>query len=139
MRRDYWYYYTPVQVLTRHLSELLLGTYSGVLFIIIKGESTSSYSLKQHPENKDVCSYDVFLRTLGGTADTSSTPAVVPAAQASNNANRDECTFTETQEFCTNSSIAREHTTTVTPQRKRVWTECCDPKGVHTNRCKQHA
>ena len=79
------------------------------------GESNSSSSLTQHPENKSV-----FIRTLGCTAKTSSTPAVVAAAQAINNANQGDGTFTETQEFCANSSIAMEHTTTVAPQLKRV-------------------
>ena len=83
-------------------------------------DSRTSVPLTQHPEDKGVCSYDVFLPTLGGTADTSSTSAVIPAPQTSNDANRGDCTFTETQEFCTNSSIAMEHTTTVTPQLKRV-------------------
>ena len=91
-----------------------------MLLIIIMGESNSSNSLTQHPEDKGVCFYDIFLRTLGGAADTSSTSAVVPAAQASNDANRGDRTFTDTQEFCTNSSIAKEHTTTAMPQRKRV-------------------
>ena len=31
-------------------------------------EPNSSNSHTQHPEDKGVCSYDVFLRTLGGTA-----------------------------------------------------------------------
>ena len=99
---------------------------SGVSTILETGnthlqfDSCTSLPLTQHPEDKDVCSYDVFLRTLGGTADTSSTRAVVPAAQTSNDANRGNLTFTETEEVCTNSSIAMEHTTTVTPQRKRV-------------------
>ena len=48
----------------------------------------------------------------------SSTPAAVPAAQARNNANRGDRAFTETQGFGTNSSIAMEHTTTATHQRK---------------------
>ena len=65
-------------------------------------------------------SYDVLLRTLGDTADATSTLAVLPAAQASNDANRGVCTVEEVLEFCTNSSIAMEHTTTVTLQRKRV-------------------
>ena len=64
--------------------------------------------------------FDVFLRTLGDTADTSSMPAVASAAQASNDANRGGFTFEEIKEFCTTSSIAMKHTTTVTPQRKRV-------------------
>ena len=81
-----------------------------------------SLSYEQRPEDKGVRSYDVVLGTLGGTADTSSTPAVVPAAQATNGANRGDCTFKETQELCTNSSIVMEHTTTVKPQRKRVST-----------------
>ena len=106
-------------------------------------DSNTSLPLTQHPEDKGVCSYDVFLRTLGDTADTSSsTPAVVPAAQASYDANRGVCIFEEIQGFCTNSSIDMEHTTTVTPQRKRVsarYGQCCDPKGAHTNRWKQHA
>ena len=50
----------------------------------------------------------------------SSTPAVVHAAQASNDVNWGDHTFTETQKLCTKLSIAMEHTTTVTPQRKRV-------------------
>ena len=59
---------------------------------------------------KGVCSHDVFLRTLGGTAVNPSTPAVVPAAQAGNDANQGNCTFKE----------IIEHTTTVTSQRQRV-------------------
>ena len=81
---------------------------------------SSSLPLTQRPEDKGVCSYDVFLRTLGGTAFTSSAPSVVPAAQASNDANRGDRTFAETKQFCTNSSITMEHTTTVTPQQKRI-------------------
>ena len=83
-------------------------------------DSSTSLPLTQHPEDKGVCFYDVFLRTLGGTADTASTLAVVLAAQARNDANRGDRTFTETQEVCTNSSIAMKPTTTVTPQLKRV-------------------
>ena len=83
-------------------------------------DRNTSLALIQHPEDKGVCSYDVFLRTLGGTADTSSTPAVVPAAQASNGANRGDCTFKEIPELCDNSGIAKENTTTVTLQRKKV-------------------
>ena len=83
-------------------------------------DSSTLLPLTQHPENKGVCYYDVFLCTLSDTADTSSTPAVVHAAQARNDANRDVCTFKEVLEFCINSSIAMEHTTTVTPQLKRV-------------------
>ena len=64
--------------------------------------------------------YDVFLHTLGSTVDISSTPAVVPAAQTSNDANRVDCIFKEIQELRDTSGIAMEHTTTVTPQRKRV-------------------
>ena len=88
--------------------------------LVDSGNSRTSLPLTQHPEDKDVWCYDLFLRTLGGTADTSSTPAVVPAAQASNDANRGVCTFKEIQEFCTNCSIGMEHTTTVTPQLERV-------------------
>ena len=58
-------------------------------------DSSTSLPLTQHPEDKGLCSYDVFLRTLGDTADTSSTPAVVPAAQASNDASRGGCTLEE--------------------------------------------
>ena len=85
-------------------------------------DSSTSLPLTQHPEDKGICSYDVFLRTLGDAADTSSALAVVPAAQASNDANQGICTFKEIQEFCTNSSKAIEHTTTVTSQQKRVST-----------------
>ena len=86
----------------------------------LRFDSSTSLPLTQHPDDKGICSYDVFLRTLADTADTSSTPAVVPAAQASNDANRGICTFKKVLEFCTNSSIAMKHTTTVTPQLKRV-------------------
>ena len=91
-----------------------------IIIIIIMGESNSSNSLTQHPEDKGVCSYDVFLRSLGDLAGRSSTPAGVPAAQAGNDTNQGTCTFKENREFCTNSSIAMEHITTVTPQLKRV-------------------
>ena len=84
------------------------------------GESNSSKILTQHPDDTSACPYDVFLRTVSGTADTSLTPAVVTGAQADNDANRGDHTFIETQEFFNNSSVAMEHTTTVTPQRKRV-------------------
>ena len=80
-------------------------------------DSSKQLQLTQHPEGKGVCSYDVLLCTLGGTDYMSSTPAVVPAAEASNDATRGNRTFTETQEFCTNSSIAMRHTTAVRPQR----------------------
>ena len=83
-------------------------------------DSSTSLPITQHPEDKGVCSYDVFLRTLGDTADVSSTPAVVPAAQARNDANRGVCTVEEIQELCTNSGIAMEHTTTLTPQLKKL-------------------
>ena len=122
----------PVRISASFLPELRRNVFSikamqsGVSTILMTGnphlqfDSSTSLPLIQHPEDKGVCSYDVFLRTLGDTADTSSTPAVVPAAQASNDANRGVCTFKEIQEFCTNSSIAMEHTTTVTPQLKKV-------------------
>ena len=112
--------------LGRNVFSSLNAMQSGVSTIIETGnshlqfDSSTSLPLTQHPEYKGVCSYDVFLRPLGGTADTSSTPAVVTAAQANNDANRGDCTFTEALEFCTNSSSAIEHTTTVTPQLKRV-------------------
>ena len=94
-------------------------------------DSSTSLPLTQHLEDKGVCYYDVFLRTLGDMADTSSTPAVVPAAQASNDANRGYYIFKETQEFCTNSSIDMENTTTVTPQRKRVSTRYGQNHATH--------
>ena len=84
------------------------------------GESKSRNSLTQQLVDKGVRSYDEILRTLDGTADPSSTLAVVPAAQAFNDANRGDRTVTETQKFCTNSSFAMEHTTTVTPQQNRA-------------------
>ena len=117
---------TSVPGLGRHVFSSIKATQSGVSTILetrnphLQFETNTSLSLTQHPEDKDVCSYDVFFRTLGGTADTPSTPAVVPAAQASNDANRGVCTFKEIQELCTNSSIAMEDTTTVAPQLKRV-------------------
>ena len=144
MRRDCWYH-TAIQVLASYknilhvllvcccgirgqllpgfygilyLSELLFGICCSPTSII--GESNGSDSLTQHPEDNGVYSYDVLVRTLGGTADTSSTPAVVPAAQASDDSNRGDRTFTETQQFCTNSSIVMKHTATVTPQVKKV-------------------
>ena len=49
-----------------------------------------------------------------------STTAVVPASQATNNANGGDHTFTETQEIWINFSIAMEHTATATPNRKRL-------------------
>ena len=112
--------------LRRNVFSFIKAMQSGVRTILETGNphlqfnSSTSIPLTQHPGDKGVCSYNVFLRTLGGTADTPSTPAVVRAAQASNDANRGDCTFKDIQEFCTNSSIAMEHTTTVTPQRKRV-------------------
>ena len=112
--------------LGRNVFSSMKAMQSGVSTILETGnshlqlENSTSLPLTQHPADKGVCSYDVFLRTLGGTAGTSSTPAVVPAAQASNDANRGDCIFKKIQEFCTNSSIAMEHTTTITPQRKRV-------------------
>ena len=99
---------------------------SGVSTILETGnphlqfDSSTSLPLTQNPEDKGACSYDVFLRTLGDTADTSSTPAVVPAAQTSNDANRGVFTFINIQEFCTNFSIAMEKTTTVLRQLKKV-------------------
>ena len=48
--------------------------------LVDSGDSSTSLPLTQHPEDKGICSYDVFLRTLGGTVDAASTPAVVPAA-----------------------------------------------------------
>ena len=121
---------------------------SGVSTILETGnphlqfDSSTSLPLTQHPEDKGVCSYDVFVRTLGDMADASSAPAVVPAAQASNDADRGDCTFKEIQEVCTTSSTAMEHTTTVTPQRKRVSARYglnhATQKGVHTNRRKQY-
>ena len=117
---------TFVPGLGRHVFSSIKTMQSGVSTILETGnprlqfDSSTSLPLTQHLEDKGVCSYDVFLRTLGDTADASSTPAVVPAAQASNDANRGDCTFNEIQEFCTKPSIAMEHTTTVTPHRKRV-------------------
>ena len=86
----------------------------------LQSDSNASRPLTQNPEDNGVCCYDVFLRALGGTVDASSTPAVVPAAQASNDANRGNCTLKEIQEFCANSVIAMKHTTRVTPQWKGV-------------------
>ena len=117
---------TFVPGLGRHVFSSTKAMQSGVSIILETGsphlpfDSSTSLPLTRDPEDKGICSYDVFVRTLGGTADTSSTPAVVPAIQASNDANRGVCTFKEIQEFCTNSSIATEHTTTVAPQLKRV-------------------
>ena len=112
--------------LGRNVFSSIKAMQSGVSTILETGnpllqfDSSTSLPLTQHPEDKGVCSYNVFPCTLGDTADASSTLAVVPAAQASNDANGCVCTVEEMQEFCTNSSIAMEHTTTVTPQRKRV-------------------
>ena len=66
-----------------------------------------------------VCSYGVFIRILGRTPDTASTADVVPAAQVSNDANRVDCTLRDIQEFCTNSGVAMEHFTNVSPHRSR--------------------
>ena len=115
-----------VSGLGRNVFSSIKAMQSGVSTILetrnphLQFDSSTSLPLTQHPEDKGVRSYEVFHRTLGDTADTSSTPAVVPAAQASNDANRGVCTFKKTQDFCTNSSIAMEHTTTVTPQLKKV-------------------
>lgn len=49
-----------------------------------------------------------------------STNAVVPATQATNDADRGDRTFTETEDFCINANIAMEHTTMMTAQRKRT-------------------
>ena len=112
--------------LGRHVFSSIKAMQSGVSTILETGnphlqfDSSTSLPLTQHPAVKGVCSYGVFLRTLGDMAEPSSTPAVVPAAQASNDADRGGYTFKEIQHFCTNSSIAMEHTTTVTSQRKRV-------------------
>ena len=117
---------TFVPGLGRHVFSSIKAMQSGVITILETGnlhlqfDSGTSLPLTQHPEDKGVCSYDVFLRTLGDTADTSSTPPAVPAAQASNDANRGVCTFKKVQEFCINSSIAMEHTTMETPQLKKV-------------------
>ena len=112
--------------LGRNVFSSIKAMQSGVSTILETGnpqlhsDSNTSHPHIQHPEGKGVCSYDVFLRTLGCTAELSSTPAAVPAAQAINDANRDDWTFKETQEFCTNSSLAMDYITTATPQRKRV-------------------
>ena len=84
------------------------------------GDYNSSNSITQHLDEKGVCFCNVFLSSLGGTADTSSTPDAVPTAQASNSANRGDRTFTLTRYFCRNSRVAMEHTTTVSPHRKGV-------------------
>ena len=112
--------------LGRNVFSAIKAMESGVSTIVETGnphlqfDSSTLLPLTQQSEDKGICSYDVFLRTLGDQADTSSTPAVVPAAQTSNDANRGGCTLKEIQEFCTHSSITMEHTTMVTPQRKRV-------------------
>ena len=93
----------PCSYLDSEAASSPLSKQSGVSTILEAGnpylqfDSSTSLPPTQHPEDKGVCYYDVFPRTLGGTADTSSTPAVVPEAQASNNANRGDRTFTETQ------------------------------------------
>ena len=134
---------TFVTGLGRHVFSSIKAKQSGVSTILetrnphLQFDSSTSLPLTQHPEDKGVCSYGVFFRTLGNTADTSSTPAVVPAALARNDANLGVCTFKKIQEFCTNSSIAMEHTATVAEEGIRaVWAESCDPKGVHTVRRK---
>ena len=72
--------------LGRNVFSSIKAMQSGVSTILETGnprmqfDSSTSLPLTQHPENKGVCSYDVFLRTLGDTADMSSAPAVVPAA-----------------------------------------------------------
>ena len=117
-----------VPELGRNVFSSIKAMQSGVSIIIETGNphlqfgSRTSLPLAQHPENKSICSYDVFLCILDDTADTSSTPVVVSAAQASNDVNRRVCTFIKIQEFCTNSGISMEHSTTVTPQGKRVST-----------------
>ena len=87
--------------LGRKVFSSIKATQSGVSTILQTGnphlqfDSSTSLPLTQHPEDKGVCYYNAFLRTLGSAADTSSTPAVVPAAQASNDANQGDCTFKE--------------------------------------------
>ena len=113
--------WTKTQCLLLHQSNAIRG--SAILETgnpHLHFDSSTSLPLIQHPEDKGVCSCDVFLRTLGSTTDASSTPAVVSAAQASNGANRGNCTFKQIDEFCDNFGIAMEHATTVTPQRQRV-------------------
>ena len=85
--------------LERNVFSSIKAMQSGVSTILGTGnphlqfDSSTSLPLTQHQEDKGILSYDVFLRTLGDTADTSSMPVVVPAAQASNDANRGVCTF----------------------------------------------
>ena len=84
---------TFVPGLGRHVFSSMKAMQSRVSTVFETGNPTCS-STAQHfssahptPRRQGVCSFDVFIRTLGNTADTSSTPAVVPAAQASNDAN----------------------------------------------------
>ena len=71
---------TFVPGLGRHVFCSIKAMQSGVSTILETGnphlqfDSSIPLPLTQHPEDKSVCSYDVFLRTLGDTADTSSTP-----------------------------------------------------------------
>ena len=115
-----------VLALGRNVLSSIQPIQSGGSTILVTGnphlqfDSSTSLPLAQHPLYKGICSFDVFLCTLGDTAGTSSTSAVVPAAQPSNDAIRGGSNIKQIQDFSTNSSIDMENTTTVTPQRKRL-------------------
>ena len=106
-------------------------------------DRNTSIPLIRHPEDKGLCSPEVFLRAMGGTADTSFTSAMAPKTQASADAKRGKYTLKETQDFRATSGIAMVYTATVTPQQKRgiraVRTESYDQERVHTNGRKEHA
>ena len=138
-----------VSGLGRNVFSSIKAMQSGVSTILGKGtphlqfDRSTSLPLTQHAKDKGVCSYDVFLRNLGDTAHSPSTPAVVPAAQASNDANwgvlhlqRDARILHQLQ----HSHVAHHDGNAPTKEGIRaLWTEPCNPKGVHTNRREQHA
>ena len=135
---------TFVPGLGRHVFSSIKAMQSGVTTILETGnphlqfDNSTSLPLTQHPEDKSVCSYDLFLRALGGTAGTSSMLAVVPAAQASNDANRDLQKDPRILHQIQHSH-GSHHNASTEEGTRAVWTESCDSKGVHTNRRKQHA
>ena len=106
-------------------------------------DSSTSLPLTQHPEDKGVCSYDVYLCTLGSTADTSSAPAVVPAATGKQRRQSRRLHLQRNPRIShqLQHSHGAHHDGNVPTKKgiRAVWTESCDPIGVHTIRWKQHA